>query len=349
MPKDWVHPLLRKKGAKIIASMNRAPVVASAVSPVSPVSVSTPDLISPMLASKGDLLTVMRLANDSNWIAERKLDGGRYMLYLLDGNARLFSRHISVKNDQLVEKTDNVPHLTYNTPAELNGTVLDAEVTRPGADFGGVIQVMGSLPAEAIEKQRTGMIYLNVFDCPRHNGKDITSLPMKGRRAIAEKVVKALKNPCIVMVEQRTEGKMEFYKEVVAEGGEGIILKNLDAVYTPGKRSSSWVKMKKAQTYDVVVMGFEQSDSETFKAKGWIRSVIFGVYRAGKLVQVGTTSGMTQNVRADMSMNPSKYIGQVVEVEGQEVLRDGIRHPRYLRMRPDANPTECTFNKLMVS
>lgn len=351
MPKDWVHPLLRKKGAKIVAAAvvaAKAPVIAPVAQ--TPAVSNTPDLISPMLASKGDMLTVMRLAVDDNWIAERKLDGGRYMIYFGKTSARLFSRHISVKNYQLVEKTDNVPHITYNTPAELDGTVLDAEVTRPGADFGGVIAVMGSAPAEAIEKQRNGgMIYLNVFDCPRFKGEDITHLSFRARRLMAEKAVKVAANPCVVLIEQRKKDKMAFYKEVVAEGGEGIILKHLDAVYTPGKRSSSWVKMKKARTYDVVVMGFEQSDSITFKAKGWIRSVIFGVYKGNTLVQVGTTSGMNQEVRADMSTNPSKYLGQVMEVEGQEVLRDGIRHPHYIRMRPDANAKECTFNKLMES
>lgn len=305
------------------------------------------NLISPMLAAKGDALTILRLYHDKNWVAERKLDGGRYVLYIRDDGNRLFSRKESVVTKTLVEKTENVPHITGTDPKSLDGTVLDGEITVPNADFGGVISVMVSSPAEAAQRAKEGLrARYNVFDCPVYKGRDITGLPLRERREYVEKAVAELGNPDIVAIEQRMTGKQEWYQEIVESGGEGIILKDLDGRYYPGQRGSGWIKVKKHRTYDVIVTGFEDTDSETFRAKGWIGAVKFGVYDAGTLREIGRTSGMTQAVRDDMSKNPKKYLGQVMEVEGQEVLRDGIRHPRFVRMRPDANPRECTWEKV---
>lgn len=73
----------------------------------------------------------------------------------------------------------------------------------------------------------------------------------------------------------------------------------------------------------------EQSDSTSFA--GLIRNVVFGVYKGNTLTRVGTSSGMSLAVRKDMSANPQNYKGKVCEIVGQEVLRDAIRHPRYIR------------------
>jgi ATP-dependent DNA ligase len=309
------------------------------------------DVIAPMLASKGEPLKILQVAEDPGWIAERKLDGSRYGLYIgKDGN-RLLSKHISVKDDKPVEKTENVPHLTKVSCPELDGTVIDGEITTPNGDFGNVVSVMGSHPFEAIEKQkRDGNMLYTVFDCPRYKGQDITKRSLRERQTVLKEVIKTLGIPEIKFIEQRSENRMAWFKEIVKEGGEGIILKRWDSHYEAGKRGPNWIKVKKMQTYDVVVMGFKETKSEAWQAQGLIGAVVFGCYNAaGKLQEVGDTSGMTLEVRRDMSANPDKWIGTVVEVAGQEVLRDAIRHPRYIRTRPDVSPKACTIQKLMVS
>jgi len=352
MPKNWVHPLLKGKLNKKVEKLVEKPVVKVA----KPVSFATTksddlDIIAPMLASKGEPLVILRIAESSEWVAERKLDGSRYCLYVgKDGN-RLVSKHISVKDDKPVEKTENVPHLTKVSCPELDGTVIDGEITTPNGDFGNVVSVMGSHPFEAIEKQKNdGFMLFTVFDCPRFKGQDITQKTLRERQTILKEVIKTLGIDQIQFIEQRSNNRMEWFKQIVKEGGEGIILKRWDSTYDAGKRGPNWVKVKKMQTYDVVVMGFKKTESVAWAAQGLIGAVEFGCYNSkGVLQKVGDTSGMTLEVRRDMSANQEKWIGLVIEVVGQEVLRDSIRHPRFIRIRPDVSAKACTIDKLLKS
>jgi ATP-dependent DNA ligase len=76
---------------------------------------------------------------------------------------------------------------------------------------------------------------------------------------------------------------------------------------------------------------------------GWIGAIEFAQYdHNGELKHVGYCSGITDELRKDMTENPDKYIGQVMEIIAMERTKDGyFRHPNFLRMRPDKNPTEC--------
>lgn len=93
---------------------------------------------------------------------------------------------------------------------------------------------------------------------------------------------------------------------------------------------------------------------------GWIGSVIFGVYDGDKLVEVGRCSGMDENVRQALS-NPAdkvlkrfggakRLIGKaVIEVEGVRYANDiTLRHPQFVRFRPDKDPKECTLEAHLV-
>jgi ATP-dependent DNA ligase len=360
MPSGWVHPMLKGKSlvakkASAGATLGQRVVNLPLAKPVQPKQLlGLPtvkkhlDVVSPMLAAKGEVLTIMKLYRDKNWVAEPKLDGARYVMYLDNQGKRVFSRHNSVYDNLPVEKTDNIPHITKGAVKGYEDTWIDGEVTVAGGDFGDVVSVMVSDSDDAAKKATTGQrAFYTVFDCMRFKGKDVTNLTYVERRKLAEEVVKAIANPDVVLIDQVVDNKQAYYKSIVAKGGEGIILKKLDGKYSVGQRNTAWTKVKKTQTYDVVVMGFEMSDSTSFA--GLIRNVVFGVYKGNTLTRVGTSSGMSLDVRKDMSANPQNYKGKVCEIVGQEVLRDAIRHPRYIRMRPDANPKECTFEKLMAS
>lgn len=188
MDKNWVHPMFRNsvtvkpkhttKGVteKIIARQDNI------------------QMIEPMLAHKSDSsLLQLRLYRDKNWVAERKLDGGRYLLYINDQGSRLFSRQASVLNGLPVERTKNVPHITNLKLDSFNGTVLDCEATAKVGDFGNFVSAMHT--------DGTNKIVLNVFDCPRYKNEDVTKKPLHERRKLVEEVVKAFNNPFIIVIE----------------------------------------------------------------------------------------------------------------------------------------------------
>ena len=79
----------------------------------------------------------------------------------------------------------------------------------------------------------------------------------------------------------------------------------------------------------------------------WHNSRIkIGVYKNGSLVEVGTIhSGISDEMKQDMSEHPEKYLGQVCSIQMMEVDSKAgtIRHGFYKHMRPDKNATECRY------
>ena len=76
---------------------------------------------------------------------------------------------------------------------------------------------------------------------------------------------------------------------------------------------------------------------------GWAGSLRLGMYKDGKTVQVGSLSGITDDIKE----NWKDYLGQVVEVAAMEVMdTGGIRHPKFVQFRPDKVPEECVYENL---
>lgn len=316
---------------------------------------------SPMLAQAGtDELLEERFSSD-DWVAEEKFDGARYLMFITKDGNRFFSRQISVKDDLPVEKTNNIPHLSGLDLKSFDGTVLDGEIFPPTHNWGDTTKVMGSLPEEAIRKQKEsiGWMEYHVFDILYFKGKNVMNESLQQRRASLSEIPfdKELK-----LTVQIKNNKREFYDKIVAKGGEGVILKNINSTYRPGERDKDvWMKVKKSQTFDVVTVGFQEPkqysvnvEGETVEnshwLKGWIAAITFGVYKDGVLTQVGNASGINDQMREEISKNKDKYIGKVIEITGQELLKTGgVRFPKFLRFRDDIDPKTCTLKKLQNS
>jgi ATP-dependent DNA ligase len=196
-------------------------------------------------------------------------------------------------------------------------------------------------------------------------GTDIQRLPLRERLKSLKPLLDIWQdevndgNGGVYSVRRIEKGKEEYYYRILSNGGEGVVLKNLDSPYLQGERKKDiWLKMKKSRTYDVVITGFSQPEQYSedvsgkqiinkYYAKKWIGAIEFGVYKYGKLEFLGKTSGMDESLREKMSLRPNDYTLRVIEIEGQELTADGkIRHPRFLRLRDDKNPKECTIESL---
>jgi ATP-dependent DNA ligase len=152
-----------------------------------------------------------------DWIAEPKLDGGRYMLYL-DG---LGSVHFYSRRDfPRIDKAAQVPHIAKAYLGVTDGTVLDGEILHPSAEkLGDTTGIMNSLPAKAIARQEAGgWLHYNVFDCLFVNGVDIRQRPLRDRRQALEEVVGIMGNPHVVAVPQHTD-KDGLFRTILAAGG----------------------------------------------------------------------------------------------------------------------------------
>lgn len=279
------------------------------------------------------------------YVAEEKLDGWRYLMHL-DGQFKrpyLTGRRISKETGFLSEKGDQVPMLWPEW--KFGYTVLDGEIMPPeGADFRDIAGIMNSDVQTAQERiQVIGPPRYYVFDVLFHNGDDLRDASLFERRIVLEKLIPLLNHPLITIV-PRIENTREAYEQIVQRGGEGVILKDISSPYGEG-----WTKVKRYSTLDVIISGFtEAKHGRTGKYVGLIGAAIVSVYNSmGELLEVGQVSGMTDELRVEMSQNRDAWIGQVIEIRAQEWAKDRLRHPRFVRARPEAKRQDCSFAKMM--
>jgi len=275
--------------------------------------------------------------DDANYVAEPKLDGARYMLYLdEDGAVHLYSR----QKFPTIDKAANVPHIAKQYPG-LEGTVLDGEIMLPNQKkLGDTTGIMNSLPVRAVRLQADNPLVFNVFDILCFKGEDVRHKTLKERRALLVHVVFGLMdNPYVQPVPQTEMNKAEFLQALINDGQEGIVLKNLGCRYGIG-----WIKVKRRSDFSVVISGFQQGKGKYANNLG---ALLLSVFKNGVLTEVGKCSGMTDAERTRMWRNKNTYLGRVVDVFAQEITKDGrLRHPVWHRLRDDVEPNTCTWEKL---
>jgi len=287
-----------------------------------------------MLANTGSEETLKTIESNRFKPVAMKKDGYRIIFHLKDSGNLVQTR--SGKN-----VVKNVPKLATIVP-ELHDTVLDGEGFAPTGYLGDSKTIFGSYPETARRWQEVhGSVKLLLFDCVKFKGLPLAQEHFSERRKYLQKAYTILRTHGFpVQLEKLIySNKSRYYKQVLKQGEEGVIIKELSRPYTAGKRTDAWLKVKPRDTYDFVIMDFTQG---TGKYSNMIGAVVYGGYLGGELVEIGRSSGMTDSERLDMTKNPNKYIGKVAEFEAQGLTKYGVmRHPEYLHMRPDKNPIDC--------
>lgn len=322
-----------------------------------------------MLYSKAPAEKVLHeYLTNKKFIAQPKKDGAFYQLEKTkNGEVYLFSRSISKKTGELSQKIENVPHLKEWATQIPNDTILIGEIYYPGKKSNDTTKIMGSLPDKAIARQKEwGLIHYYIHDIIRYDGKDYMEKGFEERYSLlCEKIDISLTNPDWLEIAKSKTG-FDMYETILSwiqAGEEGAVVKLKSGLYVPGKRPTYNFKIKE-ETNDIdlvitnlidPVMEYTGKEIETWpywiddmpvtKAyyKGWKGSIEVSGYKDGKLINVGTvSSGITDEMKEDMAKNPDKYLGEVCELQAMSWTADGaLRHPRFIRMRPDKNANEC--------
>jgi len=243
--------------------------------------------------------------------------------------------------------------------------ILDGEIL---AMCGGQV-----LPFAELQKRlgrRQGDLFLGgeipvryiAFDCLWRNGQSFLDQPLRVRRQTIESLGPLPDAFGLAHITQAhsPEEIEEAFRAARARDNEGLMTKDPESVYSPGRRGLAWLKLKKAlATLDCVVVGAEYGHG---KRKGVLSDYTFAVRddETGELKTIGKAySGLTDAEIAELTRHfLSRTIrrrGRYHEVEPDTVLEiafDSIqlsdrhtsglamRFPRIARIRADKSPAE---------
>ncbi|MCJ0905277.1 ATP-dependent DNA ligase [Rhodococcus sp. ARC_M6] len=225
-----------------------------------------PKNLEPMLATAG---TVDGL-DPEEWAFEGKWDGIRVVLEYHSGTLLLRSRS---GND----KTADYPALAHlGDGLKGHEVVIDGEVVayddRGVTDFGLL--------------QRGGTPEFLAFDLLYLDGVSLLRKSYADRRTVLNALAA---NVGDLTVPPQIEGTAENALEVSRESGwEGIVAKRLASVYLPGRRGSSWIKVKNWRTQEVVIGGWRRGQGNRSHGIGALLMGIPGEAGLSYVGRVGT-------------------------------------------------------------
>jgi bifunctional non-homologous end joining protein LigD len=294
---------------------------------------------------------------DERWVFERKLDGVRALAVREEGGAT-----------RLLSRTGRAIGATYPEVVEAlaaqggPGLVVDGEIVAMNhgrTDFSLLQQRLGLTNPAAVRASPVTVTYY-VFDLLALDGRDITALPLRTRKA-ALRAALTFGGPLRFTPHRNHDsarGAADLLAEACARGWEGLIAKRADAPYQH-RRSGDWLKLKCERGQEFVVGGF----TEPAGARVGFGALLLGYHdEAGALRYAGKvgTGWSQQELRVlraglDTLEQPrSPFVTRprergahwveprlVAQVGFSEWTRDGLlRHPRFLGLRDDKDPAD---------
>ena len=269
-------------------------------------------------------------------LLEPKLDGVRSVL-IIDASAKTAT--IYSRNGKILE---NFGHITSAVESNIElferSIVIDGEIV--SSSFQALMkQVHRKSDADAADARLMAFDILPLSEFQK--GKSV--LGQKRRSKLLQSMKPILDKIGSIDIIPQTEvdldsyvGELEFKqynKEAIDSGFEGIMIKDIDAIYE-SKRSTSWLKQKPFIEVSLTIVGIEPG---TGKNEGKMGAVICEGEDDGKFIRVNVGSGWSDDQRAEIN---DSVIGQILEVRADAVTRSqdsedvySLRFPRALRFR----------------
>lgn len=308
-----------------------------------------------MLASPAETEDEIFAALKGPFYIEDKYDGIRGQLHVSGGRAALYSRTLDEVGSQFPEIIDAGQRMDTSL-------IVDGEVVGFKGDqvlpFALLQKRLGRKKPPSSLIAETPVV-LMIFDILSYEGRNFLDEPLMERKKAIEAIdwKNALKLAPFMLLEDRVELE-PFFQQAAERRNEGLMLKDSNSLYLPGKRGMSWLKWKKAlATLDVVVTGVEFGHG---RRRNVLSDYTFAVQHDGKLLNIGKAySGLTDLEIAEMTeyfkQHTLQDFGRYRLVEPNVVLEvafNGIqksnrhtsgyalRFPRIVRIRSDKRATD---------
>jgi DNA ligase-1 len=336
-----------------------------------------------MLASPAETAQAAVACFDNAWV-EDKYDGIRAQVHSSGDEVRIFSR----TRDDITESFPELPEQLSGLPQD---AILDGEILawsfseEPGRalPFSALQKRLGRKKVSDEMMRQVPVAFL-AFDVLYAGGELLIDRPLHQRAKILRELLAGRKPG---RRRTRDQGQLEFegvpeatetrvvqapvfqaasaaeldqlFEAAQARGNEGLMIKDPESAYTPGRRGKSWQKLKRElATLDVVVTAVEYGHGRRISV---LSDYTFAVRDGERLVNIGKAySGLTDVEIAGMSQWFLQHVvedqGFRLQVEPKIVLEVAfnnmmisqrhesglaLRFPRIVRLRPDKSPEDA--------
>lgn len=307
-----------------------------------------------MLATPAETSTELFDDEGTQLLVEEKYDGIRAQIHKQGSRVKIFSRTL----DEVTE----FPELIAPISALAGEFILDGEIlawqgSQP-LPFTELQKRLGRKTAQISLWDQQGIpVKFIAFDLLCVNSSLLLDAPLSDRRARLAELFSAPHDSALQLAPAKlcssSESVALVFRDSLAAGHEGIVAKDPDSRYTPGRRGGNWFKLKEPfATLDVVVTAVEYGHG---KRHGVLSDYTFAVRSGEQFLNIGKAySGLTD---AEIAEYTEYFVQHTIEDQGfrriveptvvievafnnmQKSQRHSsgyaLRFPRIVRFRPD--------------
>ena len=288
---------------------------------------------------------------------EWKLDGARVQVHRAGDDVRVYTRNLNDVTARVPEIVEAVRALP--TPS----LILDGEAIalRPDGTPYPFQDTMSRFGRRLAVEAARGELPLSAyfFDCLLRGSEPLADRPAEERFAALRDLLPAgLVIPRLVTGDPAEAQR--FFEQAIAHGNEGVMAKALTGPYEAGRRGAGWLKLKRANTLDLVVLAAEWGNG---RRRGRLSNLHLGARdpQAGGYVMLGKTfKGLTDAMLEWQTREFPRHEQRrdqhvvylkpaiVVEIAFNEVQQSrqypgglALRFARVKAYRPDKKPEEA--------
>ncbi|MEM4311845.1 MAG: ATP-dependent DNA ligase [Nitrososphaerales archaeon] len=240
-------------------------------------------------------------------LAEYKYDGVRIQIHKYKDEVRIYSRRLEDITQSFVEILSSIKRIDSNF-------IVDGEVLAFRDSPLPFYKLQQRLRRKEVSEEliREIPLRLFVYDILWIDDKSLIDLPLIKRREIMKDLEKKGMSLSHSFLVNSAEEIIKIFERSKEEGYEGLVVKNLESKYLPGKRGKNWIKLKKEMdTLDVVIVAAEYGHG---KRAGLLSDYTFAVRDKEEFRVIGKAySGLTDN---EIEMMTQKLLSLTIKDEG---------------------------------
>lgn len=288
-------------------------------------------------------------------LADDKYDGIRAQIHSDGRDVRIYSRTL----DDITVRFPEVASAALGLRA---GVILDGELVAFRDRILPFAVIQKRLGRRTVSEKllADAPVVFFAFDLLAFEGRPLFDVPLAERLELLRGIVSGttirLSDQSVVRDAAHLE---ELFDAARARANEGLVIKDPQSLYTPGRRGKSWLKYKKAlATLDCVVVYAQYGNG---KRRSVLSDLTFAVRKGDELVTIGKAysgltdveiAAMTEQIRAtgeDLGWGFRARPEIVLEIAFDRIQESArhksgyaLRFPRIARIRDDKSVDEIS-------